>query len=89
MPHVLLEYAFVPEMLERRTPYREAHIAHVMAERAKGTLILSGPFTDEPPGAAFVFASSSTAEVEAFVAADPYVGAGLVTGWGVREWGAG
>ena len=37
-------------------------------------------------GAVFVFRAESADAVEKFVTADPYVAAGLVTGWRVRPW---
>ncbi len=37
-------------------------------------------------GGAIVFCGVQPAQVEAFVAADPYVAAGLVTSWTVQRW---
>ena len=55
------------------------------ASGAEGKLLLAGAF-DPPDGALLVFRADSAAEVEAFVAADPYVTNGLVTRHTVRPW---
>jgi len=39
-----------------------------------------------PTWGAIAFAVDDPAEVEAFVEADPYVAAGLVTSWRVEPW---
>jgi len=50
-------------------------------------MLVAGAFTEEPLGAAFVFTNRAThATVNAFVAGDPYVKAGLVTEYIVQEW---
>lgn len=46
-----------------------------------GKLVCAGAVADPPEGALFVFKGASRDAIEAFVAADPYVKAGLVTAW--------
>jgi hypothetical protein len=49
------------------------------------TLLLIGPFTDEPAGGAMgVF--STRAAAESFVSLDPFVIHGVVARWTIREW---
>lgn len=81
----LLIYDYVDGMLERRAPVREAHLAHVKAQRDAGRISVAGPF-DPPSGALLVFEDSDRAEIEAFVAADPYYTSGLVTGYRIESW---
>ena len=77
----------MPDILERRAPFRAAHLAGAQREVDAGRLMMAGAFTSEPLGAAFVFLPSATREsVAAFVAGDPYVLAGLVTGHTVQQW---
>jgi uncharacterized protein YciI len=83
--HFVLQYDVVPDYLERRKPLRAEHLALVQTEHAAGRLVLAGAF-DPPEGALLVFRCDSAAEVEAFVARDPYVKQGLVTAWRVRAW---
>jgi uncharacterized protein YciI len=86
--HCILFYEYVEGILEKRQPHREAHLALARSWVAEGRLLLGGAFTEPADGAALVFQVESPAEVEAFVAADPYVAAGLVTSWRVRPWAA-
>ena len=87
-PHYLLLYEYVENMLERREPYRDAHLERIEAERQAGRLVLSGPLGDPPHGAAIVFRGVGPEHVEAFAQADPYVQAGLVTARRIELWQA-
>jgi uncharacterized protein len=88
MYHVLA-YEYVDEMLERRKPYREAHLARVEVEREAKRIVMAGPVGDPPTGALLVFDDRvEPEEIKAWVRADPYVEAGLVTSWRVEPWAA-
>jgi hypothetical protein len=84
----LLRYDYVDNMLERRVPHRDAHMHAIGAEREAGRVIMAGPLGDPPIGAAIVFRGVDRAAVEAFVQADPYVVAGLVTNHRIELWQA-
>lgn len=86
MSHYLLFYDYVPGMLERRTPHREAHLAHARAAVARGEVLLGGALAEPLDGAVLVFVADGPATVERFAKEDPYVRAGLVTAWRVRRW---
>jgi uncharacterized protein len=85
-PHQLLFYDYVENILERRAPHREAHLAHAREAKEKGLIGMAGAVGDPPHGAVFVIQGDDTAAVEEFVAADPYVAAGLVTEWRIEPW---
>jgi uncharacterized protein YciI len=85
-PHLLLTYDYVDDIVERRAPHRDAHLAQARAWLGDGRLIAAGAVGDPPTGALFVFSARPAEEVEAFVAADPYLSAGLVTGWRIAPW---
>lgn len=85
-PHALLLYVYVEDILERRAPYRDEHLALVNAWKDDGRLLMAGPLGDPPMGAAFVFQVSDPAEVEEFATADPYVAAGLVRSHSLERW---
>ncbi len=85
-PHQLLFYDYVDDILERRAPHREAHLDLLKRWKDDGRLMMAGALGDPPHGAAFVFAVGDAAEVEEYVKHDPYVDAGLVTGWRVETW---
>lgn len=84
--HYLLMYDLVPDYLERRGAYRDAHLQSAWAAVARGELLLAGALAEPTDGAVLLFQSDSPAAVEAFARADPYVLAGLVTQWRVRAW---
>ena len=87
MKHFLLFYDYVPDYLERRAALRPAHFAHAQASILRDELQLGGAMTDAgPPMAVLLFKAESRAPIEAFARIDPYVTAGLVTSWRVREW---
>jgi uncharacterized protein YciI len=84
--YLVLTYDYVPDVLERRAPHRADHLAYARDHHAKGKLLLAGAFDPPKDGALFVFRVDSADEVEAFVAGDPYVKNGVVTGHRVRPW---
>jgi uncharacterized protein len=81
-----LFYEYVPDILERRAPHREAHLAHVGAAADRGELVIAGALGDPPHGAMFAFRVDRPEAIEQFVAADPYVKAELVTGHRIEPW---
>jgi uncharacterized protein YciI len=85
--HHILFYEYGGEsVVERRAPHREAHLARVREAREAGGLVMAGAIGDPPNGAVLVFRGVEPSEIEAFVADDPYVEAGLVTSWRVEPW---
>lgn len=85
-PHHLLLYDYVPDVLERRAPHREAHLARIGEWIAGGRMLMAGALGDPPTGAAFVFGDVPADEIDGFAAGDPYVAAGLVTARRVVPW---
>lgn len=81
----LLFYDYVPDIAERRTPFRPAHLAAANQMLSEGKLLMAGAFANPLDGATFVF-KATREEVEAFVENDPYVLNGLVPGYRIREW---
>ena len=85
-PHLLLFYDYVEDILERRPPHREAHLARIGEWIGDAGLLSAGPVGDPPTGALFVFGDIPAAEVQAFAEGDPYTAAGLVTAWRIAPW---
>ncbi|WP_205699609.1 YciI family protein [Conexibacter sp. SYSU D00693] len=79
-----LHYTYVEDVLERREPHREAHLAILRELKDAGELVMAGPVGDPPAGALIVFRSPEAAQ--AFVARDPYVEAGIVTSHRIEVW---
>lgn len=82
----VLEYDYVDDYLERRQPFRQAHLALAEALHRRRELVFAGTLDDPVSGALFVFTADDPATVEEFVRADPYVANGLVREWRVRPW---
>jgi uncharacterized protein YciI len=84
--HLLLLYVYVEGMSERRGPFREPHLERIRAEQTAGRVIMAGALGNPPTGGAIVFRGVEPEYVEQFVAADPYVEAGLVLSYRVEPW---
>lgn len=84
--HHLLLYDYVPDMVERRGPYRETHLGRIRAGQDEGRIVMAGALGDPPHGAAIVFRGATRQEIEQFVQDDPYVEADLVTKWYIERW---
>jgi uncharacterized protein YciI len=84
--HHVLFYDYVENIVERRAPHRELHLAHVGRAREAGILVQGGALGDPPHTGMLTFRVEDPAEVEAFAQADPYVREGLVTAWRVEPW---
>lgn len=86
MTHQALFYDYAPDILDRRGPYREAHLAGLRAEKEAGRVLMAGALGDPPHGALIVFGDVDGDAIAGFVRADPYVRAGLVTAWRIEPW---
>jgi uncharacterized protein YciI len=84
--HYLLMYDFVSDYLDRRATYRDEHLKLAWEATERGELVLAGALTEPTDSALLLFKGDSPAAAEAFARKDPYVLAGLVTRWRVREW---
>lgn len=85
-PYHVLFYDYVPDILERRGPHRDGHLARLREWAADGRMVAAGALGDPPTGAAIIFRVDDPSEIDAYVAGDPYVAAGLVTSWRVEPW---
>jgi uncharacterized protein YciI len=84
--HFLLFYDVVDDYVEKRAPFREAHLKLARDAYERGEIVLGGALADPADGAVLVFRGDSPEAAEAFVKADPYVKNGLVKAWRVRKW---
>jgi uncharacterized protein YciI len=85
-PHLLLLYDYVEDIVERRAPHREAHLARIAEWIDSGRMAMAGALGQPPTGAAFVLPGDDPAEAERFAEGDPYVVAGLVTARRLLPW---
>jgi uncharacterized protein YciI len=84
--HMALAYDYVDDILERRGPHREAHLARIDEAVRSGSVVMAGATGDPPTGALIVFADIGEDAVRAWAQEDPYVTAGLVTAVRVTPW---
>ena len=77
-----------PGTSQRRVELRPAHLAHL--DRHGSKLLAAGAMLSDdgttPVGSLIVFDAEARAEVDAFMAADPYSQAGLFETIEVRPW---
>jgi len=84
--HYLMFYEFGPDYLEKRGPFRTEHLRLAWEFQARGEMVLGGAYADPADGAAFLFKCDSPEVPLRFAASDPYVKAGIVKAWHVRQW---
>ena len=88
----LLTYEYVPDVLEKRGPYRADHLQLAADAVRDGKCAYGGPKapvtpgdgTPPPNGALFVFNTLRAAQE--FVQKDPYVSGGIVTAHTIEAW---
>jgi uncharacterized protein len=85
MPYFALTYDVVEDFVNKRTPFRPAHLKEVREAHARGELVMAGAL-GEPAGALLVFRALDKSVAENFATNDPYVKQGLVRTWKVRPW---
>jgi uncharacterized protein YciI len=84
--HHALFYDYVEDVVERRAPLREAHLAWARQWKDDGRIVMAGALGSPPYGALFAFRVDDPAQIDEFVAGDPYVEGGIVTGHRVVPW---
>lgn len=84
--HFLLCYDYAPDYAQRRGQFRDEHLLLAWESQARGEMQLGGAVDDPLDMAVMVFRCDSSAPVEAFVAAAPYVRNAIVTRWRIRRW---
>jgi hypothetical protein len=83
MMHVL-HYEYVDDILERRAPFRDAHLGAIQEWNQRGQLVLAGAVGDPPHGAMLIFRNTATDDIEAYANNDPYMTAGLISRWWIE-----
>jgi uncharacterized protein YciI len=86
MGYYALFYQVVDGFVERRVPFREAHLSHARHAASRGELALGGALAEPADTALIVFRGDSPDAAKSFAEKDPYVRNGLVQRWEVRPW---
>ena len=84
--YILLTLDYVDDMLDKRGPHREEHIAGARKAFEEGKCAMAGALTDPVDTGVFVFKNVGKEYVENFVQNDAYYKAGLVKNHSIRSW---
>lgn len=77
--------SYCENALEKRTPYREAHLAGLTQQKADGVLQTLGPTKDNTKVFG-IYEAASEGEVQGLVENDPYWQNGIWTEYEIKEW---
>jgi uncharacterized protein YciI len=81
---VVMFYEVAPEGMAKARANFPAHRARLDEFKARGTLLLAGPYANPAEGALGVFTTREAAEE--FIAGDPFVVNGVVGKWTLKDW---
>ena len=76
---------YCADVLEKRAPYRQAHLDGLAAQKEAGILITIGP-TKDLTKVFGIYQAETEASVRQIIEADPYWQHGIWTEYDVREW---
>ena len=85
MPKYVMWGTYCEDVLEKRTPYRQAHLDGLATQKAAGVLVTIGPTKDLTKVFA-IYESQDEATVRQIVEADPYWQNQIWTEYNVKEW---
>ena len=85
MPKYVMWCSYCQDALEKRTPYRQAHLDGLANQKEKGFLITLGPTKDNTKVFG-IYEAEEEAMIRQLVEADPYWQNGIWTEYEVKEW---
>ena len=53
--HYAVHYSYVPDVFEKRVPFRAGHLALAQKYKANGKMVAGGAYTEPPMGALLTF----------------------------------
>jgi uncharacterized protein YciI len=80
-------YSYVPDILDRRGPHRDAHLAWLREQAAAGRILLAGALLDPVDGGLLVVRGQDGYDVRRLLLDDPYARASLIVGVTIRPLG--
>jgi uncharacterized protein len=86
-PTFLVIYTYVPDMEQRRTEYRQDHLAWLRGLVEAGRLVLAGATQDRVDTGVLVLRGADAYQVRRLLLDDPYAAANLILGVVVRPIG--
>ena len=85
MPKYVLWGSYCENALEKRTPYRQDHLAGLAKLKEQGILVTLGP-TQDNTQVFGIYEAENEETVRQFVENDPYWKNGIWTDYQVKEW---
>ncbi len=77
--------SYCENVLEKREPYRQAHLERLAKQKESGVLITIGP-TKDITKVFGIYEAEDEATVRQLVEADPYWQNGIWTEYSIKEW---
>ncbi|MEH1127434.1 YciI family protein [Micromonospora sp. CPCC 206061] len=87
LPTFLVMYQYVPDMEQRRTEHRPAHLDWLRQLADAGRMVLAGATLDPVDTAVLVVRGEDVLAVRRMLLDDPYAAANLIVGVTVRPMG--
>jgi len=85
MPKYILWGSYCEDVLNKRTPYRELHLAGLAKQKEEGILITIGP-TKDITKVFGIYEAPDEETVRNLIENDPYWTGGIWTEYEVKEW---
>ncbi len=85
MAKYILFGSYCENALEKRTPYRQAHLEGLAQQKEKGTLITLGPTKDNTKVFG-IYEAENEEIVKNLIESDPYWQNGIWTDYELKEW---
>jgi uncharacterized protein len=85
MPKYIMWGSYCENALEKRTPYRQEHLAGLAIQKEKGILITIGP-TKDSTQVFGIYEAETEVQVKELVESDPYWKNQIWIEYQVKEW---
>lgn len=85
MPKYIVSGSYCEDVLEKRVPYRQAHLDGLAKQKEAGVLITIGP-TKDVTKVFGIYEAEDEATVRNLIESDPYWVNGIWTEYEVKEW---
>jgi uncharacterized protein len=85
MPKFVMWGSYCADVVEKRAPFRQAHLDGLAKQKQAGTLMTIGP-TQDLKQVFGIYEAADEASVRQLVEADPYWQNGIWTEYEVKEW---
>lgn len=85
MPKYVVWGSYCADVLEKRSPYRQAHLDRLAKQKEQGVLITIGP-TKDITKVFGIYEAETEAVVRELIESDPYWQNGIWTEYDVKEW---